>query len=65
MEKKVNIEEIIPNPENPRNIYKKKFDLLLKSIKEFPDMLETRPLVVDENMVVSQSRSIVQHYLLL
>lgn len=52
MEKKVNIEEIIPNPENPRNISKKKFDLLLKSIKEFPDMLETRPLVVDENMVV-------------
>ena len=43
MEKKVNIEEIIPNPENPRNISKKKFDLLLKSIKEFPDMLETRP----------------------
>ena len=52
MEKKVNIEEIIPNPNNPRSISKKKFDLLLKSIKEFPDMLETRPLVVDENMVV-------------
>ena len=52
MRKKVNIKEIIPNTENPRSISKKKFNQLVKSIKDFPEMLEKRPLVVDENMVV-------------
>lgn len=52
MTKKVNIAEIKPNEENPRYITDAKFKKLVKSIKEFPEMLETRPLVVDENMVV-------------
>jgi hypothetical protein len=52
MKKKVNIKEIIPNKENPRFISDKKFEKLVKSIKDFPEMLEKRPLVVDENMVV-------------
>jgi ParB-like chromosome segregation protein Spo0J len=52
MTKKVNIAEIKPNEENPRYITDTKFKKLVKSIKEFPEMLETRPLVVDENMVV-------------
>jgi hypothetical protein len=50
--KKVNIAEIKPNEQNPRFITDAKFKKLVKSIKEFPEMLETRPLVVDENMVV-------------
>lgn len=50
--KKVNISAIKPNEENPRFITDSKFKKLVKSIKEFPEMLETRPLVVDENMVV-------------
>lgn len=50
--KKVNIAEIKPNEQNPRFITDAKFKKLIKSIKEFPEMLETRPLVVDENMVV-------------
>lgn len=50
--KKVNISLIKPNNENPRFITDSKFKKLVKSIKEFPEMLETRPLVVDENMVV-------------
>lgn len=50
--KKVNIAAIKPNEENPRFITDAKFKKLVKSIKEFPEMLETRPLVVDENMVV-------------
>jgi len=50
--KKVNIAEIKPNQENPRYITDAKFKKLVKSIKEFPEMLQTRPLVVDENMVV-------------
>ena len=52
MIKKVNIAEIKPNEENPRFITDAKFKKLVKSIKEFPEMLETRPLVVDENMIV-------------
>ena len=49
---KVNISEIKENPENPRYIKDSKFKKLVKSIKEFPEMLEKRPIIVDENMVV-------------
>lgn len=52
MAKKVNISEVKENPENPRYIRDSKFKKLVKSIKEFPEMLEKRPIVVDENMVV-------------
>ena len=52
MKKKVNIKEIIPNKQNPRFISDNKFEKLVQSIKDFPEMLEKRPLVVDENMVV-------------
>src|SRR6056300_1785324 len=50
--KKVNISAIKPNEENTRFITDSKFKKLVKSIKEFPEMLETRPLLVDEDMVV-------------
>jgi DNA modification methylase len=43
---------IIPNPSNPRIIKDDKFKKLVKSIQEFPQMLELRPIVVDGNMVV-------------
>ena len=52
MVKKVNISEVKENPDNPRYIRDSKFKKLVKSIKEFPEMLEKRPIVVDENMVV-------------
>jgi site-specific DNA-methyltransferase (adenine-specific) len=52
MHKKVNIASIKPNVENPRFITGAKFKKLIKSIKSFPEMLEARPLVVDENMMV-------------
>ena len=52
MRKKVNIKDIVPNSENPRTINKYKFNKLVDSLKEFPEMLDKRPLVVDENMVV-------------
>jgi ParB-like chromosome segregation protein Spo0J len=48
----VKITEVKPNPNNPRTIDKIKFELLVKSIKDFPDMLNLRPLVVDSDMVV-------------
>lgn len=52
MRKKINIKKINPNKSNPRFITDKKFNKLVQSIKDFPEMLEKRPLVVDENMVV-------------
>jgi len=49
---KVEIKKVIPNPSNPRIIKDDKFKKLVNSIKEFPQMLELRPIVVDSNMVV-------------
>lgn len=46
------ISQIKPNPNNPRIIKDQKFKLLVKSIQEFPEMLELRPIVIDENNVV-------------
>jgi hypothetical protein len=44
--KLVNINEVKPNPKNPRQIKDDKFKKLVKSIQEFPDMLNKRPLIV-------------------
>ena len=49
---RISISKIIPNPANPRIIKDDKFKKLVKSIEEFPQMLELRPIVVDSNMVV-------------
>ena len=52
MIKKVKVTEVISNPNNPRLIKDDKFRKLVKSIQEFPDMLNVRPLVVNKDMVV-------------
>jgi site-specific DNA-methyltransferase (adenine-specific) len=44
--KLVKISEVKPNPKNPRIIKDGKFQKLVKSIQEFPDMLNKRPLIV-------------------
>lgn len=46
------LEEIKMNPSNPRVIKDEKFRQLVKSIKEFPEMLEVRPIVVNSDMIV-------------
>jgi site-specific DNA-methyltransferase (adenine-specific) len=48
----INISELTVNPNNPRIIKNEKFEKLVQSIKEFPDMLKYRPIVVDENNVI-------------
>jgi hypothetical protein len=48
----VEISKIRNNTNNPRFIKDDKFRKLVKSIKEFPEMLELRPIVVDEDMIV-------------
>ena len=52
MKQKLLINKIKPNAVNPRYIKDHKFKKLVKSIKSFPEMLEKRPIIVDENMIV-------------
>lgn len=49
---KVKISEVKLNPNNPRIIKDDKFSKLVKSIKELPEMLEIRPIVVNADMIV-------------
>ena len=49
---KVKISKVIPNENNPRFIKDQKFKKLVKSIKEFPEMLKLRPIVVNKDMIV-------------
>ena len=46
------IELIKPNKDNPRVIRGNKFDKLVNSIKEFPEMLKLRPIVIDEDNII-------------
>ena len=39
------------NKDNPRFIRDEKFEKLCKSLREFPEMLEKRPIIVDEERV--------------
>ncbi len=48
----VPIGDIKPNPNNPRIIKDDKFKKLVQSIKDFPEMLTLRPIVVNAEMVV-------------
>lgn len=47
------ITKIRNNPNNPRVIKDHKFKQLVKSLRDFPEMLQARPIVVDpDNMVL-------------
>ena len=48
----VKITQVRPNENNPRFIKDHKFKKLVTSIKEFPEMLKLRPIVVNNEMVV-------------
>ncbi len=52
MKQRLSINKIKPNAVNPRYIKDHKFKKLVKSIKTFPEMLEKRPIIVDENLIV-------------
>ena len=49
---KLKINELKPNESNPRIIKEAKFKKLVKSIKDFPEMLELRPIILDENNII-------------
>lgn len=46
------ITEIYSNPDNPRLIKDDKFKKLVKSISEFPKMMELRPIITDEKGMI-------------
>jgi len=46
------VKDLVLNTDNPRSIAPDKLEKLKKSIKEFPEMLKLRPVVIDENNVV-------------
>lgn len=48
----IKIQSVKNNPNNPRVIKDYKFKKLVKSIKEFPEMLKLRPIIVDENNII-------------
>lgn len=50
--KKVKITSVKPNKANPRIIKDFKFGKLVKSIREFPEMLKIRPIVVNNENVI-------------
>jgi len=47
-----NIAEIKLNPNNPRYIKDDKFKKLVKSLQDFPEMMNVRPVVVNSDMVI-------------
>ena len=49
---KININNIKLNPNNPRLIKDDKFTKLVQSIKDFPEMLNIRPIVVNDDMII-------------
>ena len=46
------INEIKPNPDNPRKITTEQFNDLVRSIKQDPEILLAKPLVIDDNCMV-------------
>jgi len=48
----VKTKDIIPNENNPRILKDDKFKKLIQSIKDFPEMLEIRPIVVNNEMMI-------------
>jgi ParB-like chromosome segregation protein Spo0J len=48
----VKISEVKLNPNNPRLIKDDKFKKLVQSIKDFPEMLNIRPIVVNQDMII-------------
>lgn len=46
------LSKIKPNPNNPRVIRDERFKKLVQSIKDFPKMMEMRPMIIDEDNVI-------------
>jgi hypothetical protein len=49
---KTKLSEVKLNPNNPRLIKDDNFKKLVQSIKDFPEMLDIRPIVVNQDMII-------------
>ena len=49
---KLKVSQIKANESNPRIIKEHKFKKLVKSIKDFPEMLSLRPIIIDEDNII-------------
>lgn len=50
--KEIELSKLTEHPDNPRYIRDRNYKALLNSVRDFPDMLRARPLVVNKDMVV-------------
>ena len=50
--KKLKLSQIKLNPDNPRKIGKVEMERLVKSLQDFPEMMELREIIVDENNII-------------
>lgn len=50
--KRIAITQLKPNPDNPRIIKDAAFKKLVQSIKDFPEMIEAREIVVNQDLVI-------------
>lgn len=48
----IKLSDIKSNPKNPRLIKDDKFKKLVNSIKEFPKMMDLRPIIIDNNSMI-------------
>lgn len=48
----IQINTLRPNPKNPRVIKDEKFRRLVDSLRDFPKMMELRPIITDENNII-------------
>ena len=46
------LKDIKPNPNNPRLVKDDRFKKLVNSIDKFPEMMELRPMIIDENNII-------------
>jgi hypothetical protein len=49
---RIKLSKIKPNPSNPRLIKDDKFNKLVQSLKDFPEMADIRPIVVNRDMII-------------
>ncbi len=52
MVQNIKISDVKSNPNNPRLIKNDKFEKLVQSLKDFPEMAKVRPIVVNQDFVV-------------
>ena len=48
----MDISSLKENPDNPRKLTDGKFEALVQSVKQFPQMLDIRPVIANKGLMV-------------